>query len=126
MISLRKFVGTKSFNTKQCPAGIYPTNIPPASPFLPILFSPQTFVAKPEYGGRIPLNNPKLTNLPHQKALLIKFKFSPIKSVISFTSNSNFHLITLYKFLHFYLYSLLLYHFFNFKRYLHICHPNFD
>ena len=38
MIYLRNFVGTKSLNTKQCTAGIYPTIIPSVSRFIKTIY----------------------------------------------------------------------------------------
>ena len=57
--------------------------------------------------------------------LFLQFTSSAIKSVNSFLSSSNFHLITLYQ-LHLQLQSLPLYHLFNFRFYVHTCHASFN
>ena len=61
--------------------------------------------------------NPSI--LPIGKTLHSKFTFTGIKSVILSLSNSNFHLITLYR-LHLQLQSLLLYHFFLTSGFMYI------
>ena len=58
------------------------------------------------------------------KVSLDKFKSSPIKSVILLSSNSNFHVIILYKFHK--LQSFLSYHFFNFSLYVDIQQLQYD
>ena len=56
---LKKLIGTKSLNTKQCPAGLSPGIIPH--------YSPRTLMGNPRGWGRIPPNSQKFTHFPHQK-----------------------------------------------------------
>ena len=75
MTYLKKLTRTISLDTKQCPAGM-------------------------GNSGDVEKSHPTAKNLlisPTRKILLNKFTSSAIKSVIPSPSNSNFHLITLYK-----------------------------
>ena len=126
MIYLRMFVGTKSLDAKECTAGIYPKITPPVSLFqqhcflLKLLWQSLSMEVK---------SHPTIQNLliyRTRKTFLLNV-ISPLSKVsFLFKSNSNFYVNILYKLLHLQLYSLLLYHYFNFKRFLHICHPNLD
>ena len=89
MTYLKKRIGTKFVNTKQCPAGLSPRIIPNCPP--------KTFM------GNVLI-------YPTRKFPIMKFTSSAIKSVIPSPWNSNFHLVTLYK-LHLWLYPWLLSHF---------------
>ena len=68
-------------------------------------------------GGEYQPTAKNLLIFPTRKILLNKFTSSTIKTFTSFPSNSNLHLITLYK-LHLQLQSLLLCLFFNFRLYM--------
>ena len=102
MTYLEKLVGTKSLNTKQCPAGLSPQKIPH--------YLPEHFWET--LGMR---ENP--TQRP--------FTYFAIKSVFSSPWSSNIHLITVYK-LRLCMQPLLLYYIFNFSLYIHMCYANFD
>ena len=108
MAYLKKLVWTKSFNTKQCPAGLSPRIIPHVFPFLPkmspllMLFCcPHqvrtvpafvwTFVGNPRDRSIIPPSSQKFSHFLHQKISINKFRSSAIKNVISCLSDRNFH-----------------------------------
>ena len=85
MANLKKLIGNKYLNRKQCPAGLSPR-----------------IISLHLYGklwgwGRIPANNQILLIFPTSKILLDKLSFSTIKSVIFHPSNNSFHRISLYK-----------------------------
>ena len=81
--------------------------------YLPELYPiiSQIFMGNPGDGGESHSTAKNLLISPTRKIPFNKFTLFAIKSVIPFPSNSNFHLITLYK-LHLQLQSLLLHHFF--------------
>ena len=83
--NLIKLIGNKFLNTKQCPAGLCPRIIS------------LNFYGNPGNGGEYQLNAKNLIIFPTRKILLNKFTSSAIKNVILSPSNSNFHLIILYK-----------------------------
>ena len=85
LTNLKKLISNKSFNTKQCPAGLSPRII-----FL-------NLYRKPRGWGKIPDNIFLHLIFPTRKMLLNKITSFTIKSVIPSQSNSSFHLITLYK-----------------------------
>ena len=89
MANLKKLIGTKSFNTKQCPAGLshrivrhYP---------LELLWKTLGYEEVSQ-----PTRN-KLVTFLTRKIVFNKFKCSAIKNVITFLSHSNFHLMALFK-----------------------------
>ena len=83
MTCLKKLSGTKSFNTKQCHAGLFPRIMPQVSFFLPKISSPlmllccinQVWTLSPSPEGetmgweRILLNSQKFNHFCHQKNL---------------------------------------------------------
>ena len=85
MTNLKKLIGNKSLNTKQCPAGLSPRIIP-----LHLLGNPGGL-------GEYQPTGKNLLTFPTRKILLDEFTSSAIKSVILSPSNSNFHLINLCK-----------------------------
>ena len=80
-----RFVVEVTFHTKQCPAG------------LPLRIIPLNLYGKHWGWGRIPANSQNLLISPTRKILLKKFTSTTIKSFVPSPSNSNLHLITLYK-----------------------------
>ena len=111
---LEKLPGTKSPNTKQCPARLSPRIIPLYHPseqaclfFWCCVVSstkrglspiPSSLCGKPWIWSKSPTQQPKIyLFLPPEKCSLIKFTSSPIKSGICSSSNSNFYVTTLYK-----------------------------
>ena len=99
MTNLKTLTGKKSLHTKQFPAA------------LPLRIIPLNLYGKHWGWGRIPANSQNLLISLTRKIFLNKFTSSTIRRFIPSPSNSNLHLIILYK-LHLYLQSLLLYHFF--------------
>ena len=85
MTKLKKLIGNKSVNTKQCPAGLSPRIIH------------LNLYGKPWDGEEYWPTAKNLLISTSRKILLDKFTPSTMKSVIPSPSNSNFHLITLYK-----------------------------
>ena len=51
---LKKLVGTKSLNTKRCPAGLSPRIIPHVSPFVPKMFPPLMLLCCPHHVWIVP------------------------------------------------------------------------
>ena len=82
---LKNFIGNESLNTKQCPAGLH------------LRITPLNFYGKHWGWRRIQANSKNLLISPTRKILLNKFTSSTIKSFVPSPSNSNLHLITLYK-----------------------------
>ena len=87
MTFLKKFVGTKSLNTKQCAAGLSPRIIPH--------YPPKPLMGNPGDGGEFHATAKNLLTCPIGKIPFHKFTYSTIKSTILSASNSNFHLIAL-------------------------------
>ena len=99
MTYLKRLVGTKSLNTKQCPAGLSPRIVPPVSSFLPkclLLWccfvshtrcglSPLSLnlCGKPLGWQAIPPNRLKFTHLPPEKSSLINLDL-PLSKVSCF------------------------------------------
>ena len=101
MTYLKSFIGTKSLDIKQCPAGLSPRTIPNYSP-------KQTVMRKPGDGKE-----------PHPTAKHLLIFGTKTKLINKFTSSGVLMIfISL---------PLLLYHFCtNFRLYVHMCYTNFD
>ena len=84
---------------------------------------PRTFMWNPRNGEKSYATANNLLISPIRKIPLNIFKSFPIKSLISFPSNSNFQVIILSN-LHLKLQSFLLYHILNFRLNVHKCHAN--
>ena len=101
MTYLKGFIGTKSLDIKQCPAGLSPRTVPHYPP-------KQTVMRKPGDGEE-----------PHPTAKHLLTFATKTKLINKFTSSGVLMIfISL---------PLLLYHFcINFRLYVHMCYANFD
>ena len=114
MTYLEKLDGTKSLNTKQCPAWLCSRIIYHVSPFVPKMFPPlmllyythQVWTVPPspeplwktQGMGKNSTQQPKIYPFPKpERSPFNRFTSSTIKSVIPSASNTNFHVITLCK-----------------------------
>ena len=115
MTYLKKLDGTKSLNTKKCPAGLSPRIISQVSPLLPKMSPPLmllccthqvwTVPSSPESLWEIlgmaenPTQQPKIYSFspPEKKSPLIDLHLPLSKASFLPSSNSNFHVITLCK-----------------------------